>query len=166
MVAVVSFAAEASPFMNNRSLSDSISSPVRQALIYAKEGSRKLIDGRWNLSQSKSKLGIELSADEKQQLMACTGEILCEKARDDDPGDEVPPAPITASAVSVLRPDLLVTAKHVLFKGKKRWCPLAIAASAATCTEGPPFQSVSRRTKGGDTFSITKISSSFVSSVN
>jgi hypothetical protein len=109
--------------MNNRSLPDSISSPVRQALIYAKEGSQKLIDGRWNLSQSKSKLGIELSADEKKQLMACTGEILCEKPRDDDPGDEVPPAPITASAVSVLRPDLLVTAKHVLFKGKKALVP-------------------------------------------
>jgi len=122
-VAAVSFAAVASPFPNNRSLSDSISSPVRQALIYAKEGSRKLIDGRWNLSQSEDKLGIALSADEKKQLMACTGEILCEKPRDDDPGDEVPPAPITASAVSVLRPDLLVTAKHVLFKGKKALVP-------------------------------------------
>jgi hypothetical protein len=40
--------------------------------------------------------------------MACTGKIVCE-----NPGGEV-----FASAVSVLRPDLLVTAKHVFSKGR------------------------------------------------
>ncbi len=109
--------------MDGRSPSEPISPRIslfHQAVIYAKEGSRKLIDGRWNLSQSEAKLGIKLSADAKKQLMACTGEIVCEK-----PGrtgrwrryDEQ--EPITATAVSVLRPDLLVTAQHVFFDGKR-----------------------------------------------
>ena len=98
--------------MKSTSPSEPISSRislVRQALIYAKEGNRKLVDGRWNLSQSESKLGIALSADESKQLMACTGQIVC----------EAPGGRVTASAVSVLSPDLLVTANHVLFDGKR-----------------------------------------------
>jgi Trypsin-like peptidase domain len=125
-LALVSFAAGASPPMKSFSPAGSLSarfSPVHRAVIYAKEGSRKLIDGRWNLSQSESKLGIALTADEKTQLMACTGEIVCEKPKDPDPGYEVPPAPVIASAESVLRPDLLVTAKHVFFKGKRAIVP-------------------------------------------
>ena len=100
--------------MKSRSPSDSISpkiSLLHQVLIYAKEGSPKLVDGRWNLGQSESKLGIKLSADETKQLMACTGQIVCESPRGSDPA--------TATAVSVLNPDLLVTARHVFFKGKR-----------------------------------------------
>jgi len=83
---------------------------VRKALIYAKEGSPKLVDGRWNLGQSESMLGIKLSDDEKQQLMACMGEIVCETPGSDEDEDRIS-VKITATAVSVLRPDLLVTAK-------------------------------------------------------
>lgn len=108
-VALVSFAAGASPLLTGRSLSDSISSQsslIHRVLIYAKEGSRKLIDGRWNLGQSESKLGIELTPEERKQLMACTGKIVCEQ----------PWGQVFGSATSVLRPDLLVTAKHVFSK--------------------------------------------------
>ena len=120
IAAIVSCAVDASPLVTGRSPADSISSQIsllHRVLIYAKEGSRKLIDGRWNLGQSKSKLGIELSTDETKQLMACTGKIVCENH-----GDEV-----YASAVSVLRPDLLVTAKHVFTQGRGSavsfgWC--------------------------------------------
>ncbi len=97
--------------MTGRSPSEPISSDIsllHRVLIYAKEGSRKLVDGRWNLGQSEAKLGIKLSTDETKQLMACTGKIVC-----DDAGGEV-----FASASSVLRPDLLVTAKHVFSKGR------------------------------------------------
>jgi hypothetical protein len=114
MVAIVSFAAGASPPMKSASPSESISSRIsllRQAVIYAKEGSKKLVDGRWNLAQSESKLGIKLSADEAKQLMACTGQLVCEGPRG--------AGPATASAVSVLSPDMLVTARHVFFKGKR-----------------------------------------------
>ena len=115
--------------MKSSSPSDSISSRIslfRQVLIYAKEGSRKLVDGRWNLGQSESKLGIMLSADETKQLMACTGNIVCETPGVEGDGDEVEykaAVKVTASAVSVLRPDLLVTAKHVFFKGKRAVVP-------------------------------------------
>jgi Trypsin-like peptidase domain len=111
IVALASFAVDASPPMTGNSPSDPVSSRIsllHQVLIYAKDGSRKLVDGRWNLSQSESKLGIALSTDETKQLMACTGKIVCE-----DRGDEV-----FASGSSVLRPDLLVTAKHVFSKGR------------------------------------------------
>ena len=119
MVAAVSCAVDASPLVTGRS-SDSISSRIsllHRVLIYAKEGTGKLVDGRWNLSQAESKLGIKLSADETKQLMACTGKIVCSNR-----GDEV-----FASASSVLRPDLLVTAKHVFAKGRggavsPGWC--------------------------------------------
>jgi hypothetical protein len=128
MVAIVSFAVGASPLMKSRSPSESISSRIslfHQALIYAKEGSRKLVDGRWNLGQSESKLGIKLSADETKQLMACTGEIVCvTPGGKDEDGDEVEDKVlVTATAVSVLRPDLLVTAKHVFFKRKRAVVP-------------------------------------------
>ena len=118
MVAIVSFAVGASPLMKSSSPSESISSRIslfRQVLLYAKEGSRKLVDGRWNLGQSESKLGIKLSADETKQLMACTGNIVCvTPGGKDEDGDEVEDKVlVTATAVSVLRPDLLVTAKHV-----------------------------------------------------
>ena len=125
MVAIVSFAVGASPLMKSSSPSESISSRIslfRQVLLYAKEGSRKLVDGRWNLGQSESKLGIKLSADETKQLMACTGNIVCETPGVEGDGDEVEyeaAVKVTATAVSVLRPDLLVTAKHVLFQGQK-----------------------------------------------
>lgn len=90
---------------------------LHRVVIYAKEGSRNLVDGRWNLGRSESKLGIKLSPDETKQLMACTGKIVCENR-----GLEV-----FASAASVLRPDLLVTAKHVFSEGRGRavspgWC--------------------------------------------
>ncbi|MGE3528720.1 MAG: serine protease [Methyloceanibacter sp.] len=97
----------------------SSSSPVRKALIYAKEGSTKLIDGRWNLSQSEAKLGLAFSAGETKQLMACTGQIECWTPDVHNEVEDRVGIKITASAVSVLRPDLLVTARHVLFKGKR-----------------------------------------------
>ena len=99
------------------------SSLFRQVLIYAKEGSPKLVDGRWNLSQSESKLGITLSADETKQLMACTGQIVCETPGVHDEDEDRVGVKVTATAVSVLRPDLLVTAKHVFFKGKRAVVP-------------------------------------------
>jgi hypothetical protein len=111
LAAAASLAVDASPLMTCRSPSEPISSDIsllHRVLIYAKEGSRKLVDGRWNLGQSEAKLGIKLSTDETKQLMACTGKIVC-----DDAGGEV-----FASASSVLRPDLLVTAKHVFSKGR------------------------------------------------
>ena len=77
--------------MKSSSPSESISSRIslfRQVLIYAKEGSPKLVDGRWNLGQSESKLGIKLSADETKQLMACTGQIVCETPAVEGEGDE------------------------------------------------------------------------------
>lgn len=120
MAAIVSCAAGASPHMTGLSPAGSISpqtSLLHRVVIYAKDGSRRLIDGRWNLGQSESKLGIKLSSEETKQLMACTGKIVCEER-----GGEV-----FASAASVLRPDLLVTAKHVFSNGRNRavsfeWC--------------------------------------------
>jgi hypothetical protein len=120
MAAIVSCAAHASPLTTARSPSDPIASQIsllHRVLIYAKEGSTKLMDGRWNLSQAESKLGIKLSAEETEQLMACTGKIVCSSR-----GREV-----YASASSVLRPDLLVTAKHVFAEGRggavsPGWC--------------------------------------------
>ncbi|HUU26085.1 MAG TPA: trypsin-like peptidase domain-containing protein, partial [Methyloceanibacter sp.] len=121
MVAAVSFAAAASPLPTGDSPSDPIASHIsllHRVLIYGKDGSRKLVDGRWNLGQAQSKLGIALLDDETKQLMACTGRIVC-----DNPGGEE----VFASAASVLRPDLLVTAKHVFSHGRGRavsfgWC--------------------------------------------
>jgi len=120
LVAIVSCAADASPLVTGPSPAEPVSSQLsllHRVLIYAKDGSRKLIDGRWNLSQAEAKLGIALSPDETKQLMACTGRIVCETA-----GGEV-----FASASSVLRPDLLVTAKHVFSQGRGtavsfKWC--------------------------------------------
>ncbi len=112
MTATVSFAAGASPQVNGASPAEPISAQIsllHRAFIYAKDGSKKLVDGRWNLGQSEAKLGIQLSDGDKQQLMACTGQIVC----------EAPGGRVTASASSVLSPDLLVTAKHVLFNGKR-----------------------------------------------
>jgi hypothetical protein len=126
MAAIVSFAVGASPLMKSSSPPESISSRnslFRQVLIYAKEGSPKLVDGRWNLSQSESKLGITLSADETKQLMACTGQIVCETPGVHDEDEDRVGVKVTATAVSVLRPDLLVTAKHVFFKGKRAVVP-------------------------------------------
>ncbi|HSD92474.1 MAG TPA: hypothetical protein VLB11_05550 [Methyloceanibacter sp.] len=137
-VAAISFAVGASPLMESSSPSEPISariSPVRQALIYAKEGSRKLVDGRWNLGQSEAKLGITLSADEKNQLMACTGQILCATPDIHNEDEDRIGIKFTATAVSVLRPDLLVTAKHVFFKGKRAVVPFG------SCS----FRSFSRR---------------------
>lgn len=112
--------------MNSSSPPEAISSRIslfRQVLIYAKEGSPKLVDGRWNLSQSESKLGITLSADETQQLMACTGQIVCVTPAVHDEDEDTVETKVTATAVSVLRPDLLVTAKHVFFKGRRAVVP-------------------------------------------
>ena len=141
MVAVASFAVGASPLMKSPSPSEPIASRLslfRQALIYAKEGSAKLLDGRWNLGQSEAKLGVTLSAEETQQLMACTGQIVCATPAVEGDGEEVEyraAVRVTASAVSVLRPDLLVTAKHVFFNGKRATVPFG------SCS----FRSFSRR---------------------
>jgi len=122
---IVSFAVGATPLLKAPSPSEPISSRLsllQRALIYAKEGSAKLVDGRWNLSQSEAKLGVALSADQTKQLMACTGNIVCVTPGVEGDGDEVEyraEAKVTASAVSVLRPDLLVTAKHVFFNHKR-----------------------------------------------
>jgi hypothetical protein len=137
MAAIVSFAVGASPLMTSSSPPDSISSRsslFRQVLIYAKEGA-KLVDGRWNLSQSESKLGITLSADETKQLMACTGQIVCVTPAIHDEDEDTVETKVIATAVSLLRPDLLVTAKHVFFKGKRAVVPFG------SCS----FRSYSRR---------------------
>ena len=141
MVAVASFAVGASPLIKSPSPSEPIASRLslfRQALIYAKEGSAKLLDGRWNLGQSEAKLGVTLSAEDTQQLMACTGQIVCATPAVEGDGEEVEyraAVKVTASAVSVLRPDLLVTAKHVFFNGKRATVPFG------SCS----FRSFSRR---------------------
>ncbi len=141
MVAIVSFAVGASPLMKSPSPSEPIASRLslfHRALIYAKEGSAKLLDGRWNLGQSEAKLGITLSAEETQQLMACTGQIVCATPAVEGDGEEVEyraAVKVTATAVSVLRPDLLVTAKHVFFDGKRAAVPFG------SCS----FRSFSRR---------------------
>ncbi|HUU26018.1 MAG TPA: serine protease [Methyloceanibacter sp.] len=104
MVAIVSYAVDASPHVSHRSPAEPVAAQIsllHRVLIYAKEGSRKLVDGRWNLAQSEAKLGLKFSAEETR--MACTGRIVCRNG-----GGEV-----FASASSVLRPDLVVTAKHV-----------------------------------------------------
>ena len=142
LVAIFSFAVGASPLTRSSSPSDSIAPRIslfHQVLIYAKEGSPKLVDGRWNLGQSESKLGIKLSPDETKQLMACTGEIVCvrpgRKIEYEDEDRVVAKATVTATAVSVLKPDLLVTAKHILFQGKTAVMPFS----------GCSFRSYSRR---------------------
>lgn len=137
-VAIVSLAVNASPLVKSRSPSEPIASrlsPFRQALIYAKEGSRKLVDGRWNLGQAEAKLGIKLSDDETKQLMACTGQIVCETPEVHNEEEDRVGVKVTATAVSVLKPDLLVTARHLLFKGKK----------AAVSFERCSFRSYSQR---------------------
>jgi hypothetical protein len=121
-VAIVSFAVSASPLVKSRSPAEPVASrisPVHQALIYAKEGSRKLVDGRWNLGQAEAKLGIELPDDAAKQLMACTGQIVCVTPDVHTEEEDKIGVKVTATAVSVLKPDLLVTARHILFKGKR-----------------------------------------------
>jgi hypothetical protein len=138
LVAIVSFAVAASPLMKSSSPVEPFSSRVsllHRAVIYAKEGRSKLSDGRWNLSQSEAKLGIELSGEETKQLMACTGQIVCQAPGIHDEEKDTIGAKVTATAVSVLRPDLLVTAKHVFFEGKKAMMPFG------SCS----FRSYSRR---------------------
>jgi hypothetical protein len=126
IVTVLTFAVGARP-LSHYSPFDSSASPstalVRKAVIYAKEGSRKLIDGRWNLSQSEAKLGIRLSAGQSKQLMACTGQIVCRTPDIHTEDEDRVGVKVAASAASVLRPDLLVTAKHVFFNGKKAVVP-------------------------------------------
>ena len=124
--------------MNGSSPAEGISPQIslfRQAVIYAKDGSPKLVDGRWNLSQSEAKLGITLSADETLQLMACTGQLVCVTPAIHDEEQDTVETKVSATAVSVLRPDLLVTAKHVFFKGKRAVSPFG------NCS----FRSYSRR---------------------
>ena len=129
LVVAVSFAVGAAPLIKSPSPSEPVASHLsllHRALIYAKEGSAKLLDGRWNLGQSDAKLGVTLSAEETQQLMACTGQIVCATPAVEGDGEEVEyraAVRVTASAVSVLRPDLLVTAKHVFFDGKRAAVP-------------------------------------------
>jgi hypothetical protein len=122
IVATVSYAVAASPLMNGSSPAEAVSAQIsllHRALIYAKEGSQKLVDGRWNLGQSESKLGVKLSDDEAKQLMACTGQIVCQTPDVHNEEEDRVGRKVTASAVSVLKPDMLVTAKHVLFDGKR-----------------------------------------------
>jgi hypothetical protein len=137
-VAIVSLAVSASPFVTSRSPLGPIASqisPLRQALIYAKEGSPKLVDGRWNLGQAETKLGIKLSDDAAKQLMACTGQIVCQTPGVHNEEEDRIGVKVTATAVSVLKPDLLVTARHVLFKDKR----------AAVSFESCSFRSYSQR---------------------
>jgi hypothetical protein len=63
-------------------------------------------DGRWNLNASESKLGVKLSDEEKRQLMACLGKITCLTLHGKNQG----------TAMSVLRPDLLVTTRHAFVR--------------------------------------------------
>jgi hypothetical protein len=141
VAAAASFAVCAAPLIKSPSPSEPVASRLsllHRTLIYAKEGSAKLLDGRWNLGQSEAKLGVTLSAEATQQLMACTGQIVCATAAVEGDGDEVEyraAVRVTASAVSVLRPDLLVTAKHVFFDGKRAAVPFG------SCS----FRSFSRR---------------------
>ena len=129
VAAAASFAVCAAPLIKSPSPSEPVASRLsllHRTLIYAKEGSAKLLDGRWNLGQSEAKLGVTLSAEETQQLMACTGQIVCATPAVEGDGEEVEyraAVRVTASAVSVLRPDLLVTAKHVFFDGKRAAVP-------------------------------------------
>jgi hypothetical protein len=135
---IVSLAVNASPLVKSRSPAEPIASrlsPVRQALIYAKEGSRKLVDGRWNLGQAEAKLGIEISDEQTKQLMACTGQIVCVTPDIHTEEEDRIGVKVTATAVSVLKPDLLVTARHILFKGKR----------AAVSFERCSFRSYSQR---------------------
>ena len=67
--------------------------------------------------------------------MACTGQIVCETPDVHNEDEDRVGIKVTATAVSVLRPDLLVTAKHVFFKGKKAVVPFG------SCS----FRSYSRR---------------------
>ena len=67
--------------------------------------------------------------------MACTGQIVCETPGVHDEDEDRVGVKVTATAVSVLRPDLLVTAKHVFFKGKRAVVPFG------SCS----FRSYSRR---------------------
>ena len=108
---------------------------VHQAVIYAKDGSSKLIDGRWNLGQSEPKLGVRLSAGATKQLMACTGQIVCKTPDVHTEDEDRVGVKFTATGVSVLRPDVLVTAKHVFFAGKRAVVPFG------SCS----FRSYSRR---------------------
>jgi hypothetical protein len=137
-VAIVSCAVSASPFVTTRSPMAPIASqisPLRQALIYAKEGSRKLVDGRWNLGQAETKLGIKLTDAAAKQLMACTGQIVCQTPGIHNEEEDRIGVKVTATAVSVLEPDLLVTARHILFKDKQA------AVSFGSCS----FRSYSQR---------------------
>ena len=63
-------------------------------------------DGRWNLSASESTLGVKISNDQALQLMACVGKITCPTLHGKNQG----------TAVSVLRPDLLVTTRHAFIR--------------------------------------------------
>jgi len=59
MVAIVSYAVDASPHVSRRSPAEPVAAQIsllHRVLIYAKEGSRKLVDGRWNLAQSEAKV--------------------------------------------------------------------------------------------------------------
>jgi len=72
-------------------------------------------DGRWNLSQGESQLGLKLSKEQADQLMACVGKITCRTLHGKNQG----------TAVSVLRPDILVTARHAFIQrdGKSEALP-------------------------------------------
>ena len=67
--------------------------------------------------------------------MACTGQIVCVTPAIHDENEDTVETKVTATAVSVLRPDLLVTANHVFFKGKRAVAPFG------NCS----FRSYSRR---------------------
>jgi hypothetical protein len=67
--------------------------------------------------------------------MACSGQIVCVTPDIHTEEEDRIGVKVTATAVSVLKPDLLVTARHVLFKGKK----------AAVSFERCSFRSYSQR---------------------
>lgn len=145
LAAIVSFAVEASPLAMDRLSFESLAtrnSLLHKVLIYAKERSAKLVDGRWNLSKSEAKLGIRLSDNETQQLMACTGRIVCYKGS----------RKVFGSAASVLRPDLLVTAKHLFSTGKGAAVSFRRCSFRSFLHRNVGIPLLIERTSGKDTF--------------
>ena len=115
-IAIASFATEAAPLNTSYGFKDleSKSQLLHNVYIISKNGKYinprdvaelRKSDGRWNLSQSESKLGVKVTDEQTGQLMACIGEIICPTLVSKN----------EATAVSVLRPDMLVTARHVFF---------------------------------------------------
>jgi hypothetical protein len=78
-----------------------------RAQIFAKEGQAPgdIVDGRWNLSQVREKLGINLTPRQVSQFKACVGEITCKGKTT---------AGFKGSAQLVVRQDIVITSGHLL----------------------------------------------------